>query len=106
MLTVDYGTATVAIYLSGTLQVCEGAVIDVAHGVIMQYSDIYEVKVYDAPRNITFVDTSQCLGQSYNWDFEDWSAIDPPRLCQDDNASSLSVSRRLPMCTLGPAPRA
>ena len=98
-LKVSYGTATdVQVYLSGTLQVCEGAVLDIAHGVITEYSGVHQVKVFDAATNVTVVDTANCLAQDYNWDLEDWTESDPPlNFVKTSAADGLSITQETEM---------
>jgi hypothetical protein len=94
-LKVSYGTATdVQVYLSGTVQVCEGAVIDISQGVITEYNGVHQIKVFEAETHVTIVDTTDCLSVDYNWDFEDWTESDPPlNFVKTAAADGLSITQ-------------
>jgi hypothetical protein len=81
---IDYGTAeAVTLYVSGLSdELCTNASFSVTRGIIIQYGDIHEIKVYYAGFDVTDINTDNCPPpieyDSSNWGFESWTSTDPP----------------------------
>ena len=84
-LTVDYGAGEVQLYGGSELEdflsnnpVCTGGTLELGAGVITQYIDVHQIRVFDAANEVS-VSGGNCVAyDDSNWGFEDWTSSNPP----------------------------
>ena len=84
-LVVDYGAGDVQLYGGSELEdflavnpVCAGGTLTLTAGIITQYEDVHQIRVFDAANEVTVSGGTCATYDDSNWGFEDWTTSNPP----------------------------